>query len=206
MPALAERRPELIVGAVELELGDQRNRAGSAARDAAERSRSALLRANRGAADTIRAWATYPLIGAAYAARPVRGRGRRVVSSAGDDTGGPAAGHGAQFGVRSSTAPLARRARPAARAPAFGRAFEDPAHGFLWPVDLDAARARARRPRRRRSTGSASASTSSTSRRDDDPDLVYVFDPLLVDRGRRDPAPAGQAEPCRRARDPRGAG
>ena len=47
------------------------------------------------------------------------------------------------------------------------------------------------------------ASTSSTTETDD-PDLVYTFDPLLVDRRRRDPAPARQAEPGRGAGRPRG--
>jgi dimethylargininase len=43
-----------------------------------------------------------------------------------------------RVGVRSSTAPL-RDVLVKRPGPAFGRAFEDPAHGFLRPVDLAAA-------------------------------------------------------------------
>ena len=83
--------------------------------------------------------------------------------------------------------------RPAARPPtlrdvlvkrpgaAFGRAFDDPAHGFLRPVDLDRAR--------REHDGLVAALDGLgvrvhvlDARAGDDPDLVYVFDPLLVDR------------------------
>ena len=80
------------------------------------------------------------------------------------------------------TAPL-REVLVKAPGPAFGRAFDDPAHGFLRPVDLDRARREhdglvddADAARRRRSTSSTPRPTS--------PDLVYMFDPLLVaDRG-----------------------
>ena len=52
-----------------------------------------------------------------------------------------------RFGAQSMSAPLLEVLvkRPG---PAFGRAFDDPAHGFLHPVDLELARARARRVRR----------------------------------------------------------
>jgi N-dimethylarginine dimethylaminohydrolase len=66
--------------------------------------------------------------------------------------------------------------------PAFGRAFDDPAHGFRHPVDLRVARAEheaftdllTRLGVRVHELGAESVS----------PDLVYLFDPLLVtDRG-----------------------
>ena len=43
------------------------------------------------------------------------------------------------FGAQSMTAPL-REVLVKAPGPAFGRAFDDPAHGFLRPVDLELAR------------------------------------------------------------------
>ena len=86
------------------------------------------------------------------------------------------------FGAQSLTAPL-REVLVKAPGPAFGRAFDDPAHGFLRPVDLDVAR--------RQHDGLVSTLEDLGVRvrvldteTDDDPDLVYVFDPLLVaDRG-----------------------
>lgn len=84
-----------------------------------------------------------------------------------------------EFGVSSATAPLLEVLvkRPG---PAFGAAFDDPAHGFLRPVDLDRAR--------REHDGLVDALTRLGARvhvLDDppagtDPDLVYTFDPLLV--------------------------
>ena len=86
------------------------------------------------------------------------------------------------FGGRSSTATLrdVLVQRPGA---AFGRAFEDDAHGFLRPVDLERAR--------REHDGLVAALDGLGVRVHqldaddrDDPDLVYVFDPLVVtDRG-----------------------
>jgi N-dimethylarginine dimethylaminohydrolase len=82
------------------------------------------------------------------------------------------------WGVRSSTATLrdVLVQRPGA---AFGRAFDEPAHGFLWPCDLDAAR--------REHDGLVAVLDGLGVRvhqldaeSADDPDLVYVFDPLLV--------------------------
>ena len=81
-------------------------------------------------------------------------------------------------GVRSSTAVL-REVLVKRPGPAFGRAFADPAHGFLRPVDLD---------RARREHDSLVAALDGLGVRvhvldhepDGDPDLVYVFDPLLV--------------------------
>jgi dimethylargininase len=66
--------------------------------------------------------------------------------------------------------------------PAFGAAFDDPAHGFLHPVDLDLAR------RQHDAFVDTLASLGPTVHvledETDDPDLVYTFDPLLViDRG-----------------------
>jgi dimethylargininase len=65
---------------------------------------------------------------------------------------------------------------------AFGRAFDDPAHGFLHPVDLDVAR------REHDTFVEVLAGLGPTVHvlegETDDPDLVYPFDPLLVtDRG-----------------------
>jgi N-dimethylarginine dimethylaminohydrolase len=83
-----------------------------------------------------------------------------------------------RFGARSSTADLhdVLVKRPG---PAFGRAFDDPAHGFLRPVDLERAQ--------REHDGLVAALDGLGVRvhvLDDepatDPDLVYVFDPLLV--------------------------
>ena len=86
-----------------------------------------------------------------------------------------------QFGASSSTAALrdVLVKRPGA---AFGRAFDDPAHGFLRPVDLERAR--------REHDGLVAALDGLAVRvhtLDDepatDPDLVYVFDPVLVTNG-----------------------
>jgi dimethylargininase len=85
---------------------------------------------------------------------------------------------GRSYGVRSSTAPLHDvLVKPPGAA--FGRAFDDPAHGFLRPVDLDQAT--------REHRGLVSALERLGVRvhvlddeKETDPDLVYVFDPLLV--------------------------
>jgi N-dimethylarginine dimethylaminohydrolase len=83
-----------------------------------------------------------------------------------------------RYGVHSSTAPL-REVLVKRPGPAFGRAFDDPAHGFLRPVDLERAR--------REHDGLVAALDGlgvTVLVLDDelatDPDLVYVFDPLLV--------------------------
>jgi dimethylargininase len=82
------------------------------------------------------------------------------------------------YGVRSSTAAL-RDVLVKRPGPAFGRAFDDPSHGFLRPVDLDRAR--------REHDGLVAALDTLGARVHvldeepaEDPDLVYVFDPLLV--------------------------
>src|SRR6476659_9822333 len=86
-----------------------------------------------------------------------------------------------RFGAQSMSAPLldVLVKRPG---PAFGAAFEDPAHGFLHPVDLDIAR---------REHDAFLETLSGLGTRVhvletelSTPDLVYTFDPLLVtDRG-----------------------
>jgi N-dimethylarginine dimethylaminohydrolase len=84
---------------------------------------------------------------------------------------------GRAFGAQSMTAPL-RDVLVKRPGPAFGRAFEDPAHGFLHPVDLAAARREhdafvellAGLGPTVHALGAETAS----------PDLIYAFDPLLV--------------------------
>ena len=88
--------------------------------------------------------------------------------------------HERAWGAQSMTAPL-REVLVKAPGRAFGRAFEDPAVGFLRPVDLDRAR--------REHDGLVDALTRLGSTvhvleaETDDPDLVYVFDPLLIADG-----------------------
>ncbi len=79
------------------------------------------------------------------------------------------------------TAPL-REALLKAPGPAFGRAYEDPAHGFLHACDLETAQ------REHAAFVELLASLGTTvnllDRELDSPDLLYTFDPLLVtDRG-----------------------
>jgi dimethylargininase len=89
---------------------------------------------------------------------------------------------GRRYGAHSSTAPL-REVLVRRPGGAFGRAFDDPAHGFLRPVDLERAQ--------REHDGLVAAldglgvrvhvlDDAPDARPDNDPDLVYVFDPLLV--------------------------
>jgi N-dimethylarginine dimethylaminohydrolase len=86
-----------------------------------------------------------------------------------------------RFGAQSMTAPLVDVLvkRPGQ---AFGAAFDDPAHGFLHPVDLAVAQ--------REHDGFVETLARLVPRvhvldaETDSPDLVYTFDPLLVsDRG-----------------------
>jgi N-dimethylarginine dimethylaminohydrolase len=101
-----------------------------------------------------------------------------------------------RYGAQSMTAPLidVLVKRPGA---AFGRAFEDPSHGFLAPVDIDAAR------REHDAFVDVLARLGPNVHildvETDDPDLIYTFDPLLVtDRGAiplRPGKPNRQAEP-----------
>jgi dimethylargininase len=82
------------------------------------------------------------------------------------------------FGVRSMTAPL-REVLVKRPGPAFGAAFDDPAAGFLRPVDLE--RAQAEHDALVETLERLGARVHHLDvERTGDPDLVYVFDPLLV--------------------------
>ena len=86
-----------------------------------------------------------------------------------------------RFGAQSMTAPLLEVLvkRPG---PAFGAAFDDPAHGFHHPVDLDLAQ-REHDAFVGTLTG-LGVSVDGLETELASPDLVYTFDPLLVtDRG-----------------------
>jgi N-dimethylarginine dimethylaminohydrolase len=82
------------------------------------------------------------------------------------------------FGAQSMTAPL-REVLVSPPGQAFGRAFEDARHGFLRPVDLD-------RARRQHDAlvdlldDLGVAVHVLVPPEDAGPDLVYVFDPLLI--------------------------
>jgi dimethylargininase len=84
---------------------------------------------------------------------------------------------GRAYGAQSMTDPLIEVLvkRPG---PAFGRAFDDPAHGFLRPVDLELAQ------REHDAFTELLASLGPTVHElgieNDSPDLVYQFDPVLV--------------------------
>jgi len=85
------------------------------------------------------------------------------------------------FGAQSMTAPL-RDVLVKRPGPAFGRAFDDPTHGYLHPVDLGLAQ------REHDAFVDLLASLGPTvhelGAETESPDLVYQFDPLLVtDRG-----------------------
>jgi dimethylargininase len=86
-----------------------------------------------------------------------------------------------RFGAQSMTAPL-REVLMRAPDEAFGRAFDDPAHGFLQPVDLDQAR---RQHDALRALLARLGVTVNLLQADGlGPDSIYTFDPLLVtDRG-----------------------
>jgi N-dimethylarginine dimethylaminohydrolase len=86
-----------------------------------------------------------------------------------------------RFGGQSMTAPL-RDALLKAPGPAFGRAFENPAHGFLHDCNLEVAQ------REHAAFSELLASLGTTVHQldteIDSPDLLYAFDPLLItDRG-----------------------
>ena len=83
-----------------------------------------------------------------------------------------------RFGAQSMTSEL-REVLVKRPCPAFGDAFDDPAHGFLEPVDLEGAQ------REHDVFTELLASLGPTVHVLDtdpagDPDLVYTFDPLLV--------------------------
>ncbi len=98
-----------------------------------------------------------------------------------------------RWGAQSMTAPLVEVLvhRPDA---AFGAAFDDPAHGFLLPVDLDAAQ--------REHDAFVEllvrlgVTVHALDVETDDPDLVYTFDPLLVTE--RGAIPLHPGKPTRR--------
>ncbi len=102
----------------------------------------------------------------------------------------------AAFGARSMTAPLldVLVQRPGG---AFGRAFEDPANGFLHPVDLE-------RAQREHDAFTAllerlGVVVHELGSDGPHPDLTYAFDPLLVsDRGA---IPLRSGKPSRRGEE-----
>lgn len=86
-----------------------------------------------------------------------------------------------RFGAESMVAPLGEVLvkRPG---PAFARAFDDPAHGFLRPVDL--ARAIREHDALVATLDALGVRVRVLDVETDSPDLVYTFDPALVtDRG-----------------------
>lgn len=87
---------------------------------------------------------------------------------------------GRAWGAQGMTAPL-REVLVKAPGPAFARAFDDPAIGFLRPVDL--ARARREHDGLVEALDRLGARVHVLDAETDDPDLVYVFDPLLVADG-----------------------
>ena len=86
-----------------------------------------------------------------------------------------------RFGAQSMTADL-REVLVKRPGSAFGRAFDDPAHGFLRPVDL--ASAQREHDGLVETLDGLGVTVHVLGDETDDPDLVYTFDPLLVsDRG-----------------------
>ena len=93
----------------------------------------------------------------------------------------PSAPANLAFGGQSMTAPL-RDALLKAPGAAFGSAYDDPAHGFFHPVDLELAK------REHEAFANLLASLGTRVHFLDaevpSPDLLYAFDPLLItDRG-----------------------
>ena len=85
-----------------------------------------------------------------------------------------------RVGASSSTAPL-RDVLVKRPGPAFGRAFEDHAHGFLRPVDL--ATAQREHDGLVETLFGLGVRVHALDREPaEDPDLCYVFDPLIVGR------------------------
>jgi N-dimethylarginine dimethylaminohydrolase len=82
-----------------------------------------------------------------------------------------------RFGAQSMTAPL-REVLVKRPGPAFGRAFEDPAHGFLRAVDLP--RAQREHDALRALLERLGVTVHELGTELDSPDLVYTFDPALV--------------------------
>jgi N-dimethylarginine dimethylaminohydrolase len=84
------------------------------------------------------------------------------------------------WGAQSMTAPL-RDVLVKPPGAAFARAFDDPAVGFLRPVDIE--RARREHSGLVETLDRLGARVHVLDVETDDPDLVYVFDPLLVADG-----------------------
>jgi dimethylargininase len=84
------------------------------------------------------------------------------------------------FGAQSMTAPL-RDVLVKVPGPAFGSAFDDPAIGFLHPVELD--RARLEHDGLVAILDGLGVRVHVLDEETGDPDLVYVFDPMLVADG-----------------------
>jgi dimethylargininase len=88
---------------------------------------------------------------------------------------------GRRYGAASMTAPL-REVLVKAPGPAFGRAFDDPTHGFLHPVDLD--RAQLEHAALVAKLEALDVRVATLDVETGSPDLVYTYDPALVtDRG-----------------------
>lgn len=87
----------------------------------------------------------------------------------------------AAFGGQSMVLPL-RDALVKRPGPVFGRAFEDPAHGFLHPVDLGLAQRE--HDAFVETLSSLGVRVHRLEEEVNSPDLIYTFDPLLItDRG-----------------------
>jgi N-dimethylarginine dimethylaminohydrolase len=85
------------------------------------------------------------------------------------------------FGAQSMTAPL-RAVLVKRPGDAFGRAFEDPAHGYRHPVDLE--RAQREHDAFVELLTRLGVTVHELGAENDSPDLVYTFDPMLMtDRG-----------------------
>jgi len=102
-----------------------------------------------------------------------------------------------RFGAQSMTADL-REVLVARPGEAFGRAFDDPAHGFLRPVDLE--RARREHDGLVATLKELGARVEILGAETEDPDLVYTFDPLLISNRGAIPLRPGKPN---RANEPR---
>ena len=100
------------------------------------------------------------------------------------------------FGAQSMTAPL-RDVLVKRPGPAFGRGFDDPAVGFLHPVDL--ALAQRQHDGLCELLAGLGATVHALDSEGSSPDSVYVFDPMLVtDRGA---VPLRSGKPNRRGEE-----
>jgi dimethylargininase len=95
----------------------------------------------------------------------------RMVSDKGSSAGAAA------YGVQSMTAPL-RDVVVKRPGPAFGAAFDDPSHGFRHPVDLE--RAEREHDAFVELLRRLGVTVHQLEVETDSPDLVYTYDPLLV--------------------------